>query len=110
MFGDFGKIMKMAKDMKERMPAMQEELARKQYTAEAGGGMVSATVSGRMELVGLKISPDVVREGDVEMLEDLVKSAVSAAQAKAAAGAAEMMQELTGGMELPPGLGELFGG
>jgi nucleoid-associated protein EbfC len=109
MFGDLGKIMKMAKDMKERMPAMQAELANKEFTAEAGGGMVSATVNGKGQLVDVKISREVVSGGDVEMLEDLVKAAVSSAQDKATQSAAEMMHEITGGMNLP-GLDGLLGG
>lgn len=109
MFGDLGKIMKMAKDMRERMPAMQEELANKEFTADAGGGAVRATVSGRGELLRVRIDPEVVRDGDVELLEDLVKSAVSAAQSQATLAAAEMMQQITGGLQLPPGLEGLLG-
>ena len=109
MFGDLGKIMKMAKDMKERMPAMQAELANKEFKAEAGGGAVSATVNGKGQLVAVKISREVVAGGDVEMLEDLVKAAVSSAQDQAARAAAEMMHEMTGGMNLP-GLDGLLGG
>lgn len=108
MFGDLGKIMKIAKDMKERMPAMQEELSRKEFTADAGGGMVSATVNGKGQLLGVKISKQIVADGDVEMLEDLVKAAVSGAQNKAADGAVAMMHELTGGMSIP-GLDGLLG-
>ena len=109
MFGDIGKILKMAKDMKQKMPAMQAELATKEFIAEAGGGMVKATVNGKGQLVGIRIAPEVVRGGDVEMLEDLVKAAVSAAQTKAGEAMADMMREFTGGIELPPGLDELMG-
>lgn len=109
MFGDLGRIMKLAKDMKQRMPAMQAELAAKEFVCDAGGGMVSATVNGKMQLVAVKISPEVVAGGDVEMLEDLVKAAVSGAQNKAAEAAAEMMRDLTGGMGLPPGMEDLLG-
>jgi DNA-binding YbaB/EbfC family protein len=107
MFGDIGKLMKMASEMKRRMPEMQEKLAATSYTARAGGGAVEATVNGKLALVELKIDPSVLADGqlDAAMLEDLVKAAVSSAQQQATAAAAEAMKELTGGMELPPGMG-----
>lgn len=107
MFGDIGKLMKMASEMKKKMPEMQAKLSGTEYTADAGGGAVSATVNGKMMLTDLKISPSALGDGamDAQMLEDLVKAAVSAAQAKAADAAQVAMKELTGGIELPPGLG-----
>jgi nucleoid-associated protein EbfC len=108
MFGDLGKIMKMARDMKLRMPAMRAELDSHQFTADAGGGVVSATVNGKMQLVGLKISDEAAKSGDAEMLEDLINAAVSSAQSQAAAAATAMMTELTGGMQLP-GMDDLLG-
>lgn len=101
MFGDLGKIMKIARDMKEKGPALRAELASRQFTASAGGGAVAATVSGSMELTDLTIEPAALADGDTDMLADLVKAAVAAAQAQAKQAAAEMMQELTGGMDLP---------
>ena len=111
MLGNFGKMMKMAAEMKTRLPEMQQRLAESEYTAESGGGAVSATVSGKMPLTELKIAPDVLDDEamDAEMLADVIKAAVSAAQDKAAAAAQEAMKELTGGMELPGGLGDLLG-
>lgn len=108
MFGDIGKLMKLASEMKTRMPQMQQELAEKQFTADAGGGVVSATVNGKMQLVDVKIDRSIAGE-DLEMLEDLLVAAVSAAQSKAAEAAAEMMSEMTGGMNLPPGMDGLLG-
>lgn len=107
MFGDLGKMMKMARDMKRKMPVMKEELDAKQFVAEAGGGAVSAAVNGKLQLVDIKIAEEVMEDGDTEMLSDLVVAAVSAAQAQAAEAAAKMMEELTGGMKLP-GLEELL--
>jgi len=101
MFGDLGKIMKMARDMKQKAPAMREELANRQFTASAGGGAVSATVNGSMGLTDLTIDPEALADADAEMLADLVKAAVAAAQQQAKQAAVEMMQELTGGMDLP---------
>lgn len=101
MFGDIGKLMKVYQDMKTRMPAMREELDTRTFTAEAGGGVVTAAVNGRLGLVDLRIDPSVLTDADAEMLADLVKAAVAAAQGQAAQAAADMMNELTGGMNLP---------
>jgi DNA-binding YbaB/EbfC family protein len=107
MFGDIGKLMKLAGEMKRRMPEMQEKLASSEFTASAGGGAVTAVVNGKLALVDLKIDPSVLADGamDAGMLEDLIKAAVCSAQQQAMAGAAEAMKEITGGMELPPGFG-----
>ena len=107
MFGDLGRMMKVARDVKQRMPAMQAELAARHFTADAGDGAVSATVNGRGVLVDVRIDPGVMSDADAERLADRIKSAVSAAQDQAARAATEMMNELTGGMKLP-GLGDLF--
>jgi DNA-binding YbaB/EbfC family protein len=112
MFGQLGNIaglMKQAKEMQGKMKEMQEALANTRFEADSGGGAVTATVTGRMELVGLKINPDIVKGDDIEMLEDLVKSAVAAAQRKAADGMKAEMQKVTGGINLP-GLDNLLGG
>ncbi len=111
MFGDLGKIMKMARDVKEKMPAMRAELEARQFTAAAGGGAVHATVDGKGALTDLAISDEAVADGDAAMLADLVKAAVAAAQAQAQQAAADMMKELTGGADLPGmgGLDGLFG-
>lgn len=105
--GDIAGMMKQAKEMQGRMKDMQDQLAAARFEAETGAGAVRATVTGRLELVDLKIDP--ASAGDVEMLEDLIKSAVCAAQAKAAEGVKAEMQKMTGGMNLP-GLDGLLGG
>ncbi len=112
MFGDIGKIMKMAGEMKTKMPEMKAKLEASQHTASAGGGAVIAKVNGKMALIDIKIDPNLLAgqadgEMDIEMLEDLVKAAVAAAQEQAAAAAKQAMQELTGGMDIP-GLGEML--
>lgn len=110
MFGEFGKMVKMLGQLKTRLPEMQAKLESSRYTAEAGGGVVSATVNGKLGLIDIKISPEVSAERlEAEMLEDLVKAAVSAAQAKAAKAAKEALSNLTGGMELPPGVDGMLG-
>ncbi|MCG8409195.1 MAG: YbaB/EbfC family nucleoid-associated protein [Phycisphaerales bacterium] len=105
--GDIAGMMKQAKEMQSRMKEMQEQLANARFEADSGAGAVRATVTGKMELVDIKINHDAV--GDVEMLEDLIKAAVSAAQKKAAEGAKAEMQKMTGGLNLP-GLDDLIGG
>ncbi|MDY7010869.1 MAG: YbaB/EbfC family nucleoid-associated protein [Planctomycetota bacterium] len=107
MFGDIGKMLKMAGQMKAKLPEMKTKLAAAEFGADAGGGVVSATVNGKMQLVDIKIAPEVLGDGDAGMLADLIKAAVSAAQEKAAVAAAEAMAELTGGMKLP-GMEELM--
>lgn len=103
MFGDLGKMMKIVGDMKQKMPEMKEKLAATSYTAQAGGDLVTATVNGKLQLTDLKLSPQLIEDcpPDLDMLEDLIKAAVSAAQADAAQAAKEAMKELTGGMDLP---------
>jgi DNA-binding protein YbaB len=107
MFGDIGKMLKMVGEMKRRMPEVQAMLAASEYTAETGGGAVKATVNGKMVLVGLEIAPAAMSDAlnNPALLADLIKSAVAAAQTQAADAAAAAMKELTGGIDLPPGLG-----
>ncbi len=110
MFGHLGKMMKLAGELKTKLPELQERLANSRYTAEAGGGAVTATVTGKLELADVKIQLDLVTEEgvpDVAMLEEWVKAAVSAAQQKAMAAAKEAMLELTGGVDLP-GMGAML--
>lgn len=112
MFGQLGNLaglMKQAKEMQSRMKEMQEALANTRFDAESGGGAVTATVTGKLELVALKIDPKIVQPDDIEMLEDLIKSAILAAQRKASDGMKEQMQKMTGGLSLP-GLDGLLGG
>ena len=108
MLGNLGKMMKLAAEMKTKLPEMQEKLAAAEYTAEVGGGAVAATVNGKLVLADLKIRRDVLADGamDEEMLADLIKAAVSAAQHQAAAAARDAVVEMTGGMDVP-GLGGL---
>jgi DNA-binding YbaB/EbfC family protein len=103
MFGDLGKIMKIAGEMKRRMPELQARLAATEYTAQAGGGAVTATVNGKLALVDVRIDKSVLADGqmDTEMLADLIKAAVASAQQQAAEAAAAAMKEITGGMDIP---------
>lgn len=102
--GNLGDLMTKARQMQDQMKQLQEDLAKKQVTADAGGGMVQATVNGRMELVKLHIDKDKVDVNDTELLEDLIVAAVHGAQSRAAEMMKTEMQKMTGDLGLPPGL------
>ena len=93
-------MMKQAQKMQQELLRMQEEQETKVYTATAGGGMVSASVNGKHEVVDLKINPEAVDPDDVEMLQDMVIAAVNEAMRTADAEAANNMSRLTGGLNL----------
>ena len=93
-------MIKQAQKMQQDMLRMQEEMENKTYTATAGGGMVTATVNGKHEVVNLEIKPDAVDPDDVEMLQDMVIAAVNEAMRTADADAAQNMSRLTGGLNL----------
>jgi nucleoid-associated protein EbfC len=97
-------LMDAAKQMQGEMKKLQEELATRQITADAGGGMVQATVNGRMELVKLKIDKTKLDVNDTDMLEDVVVAAVHAAQTRAAEVVKQEMQKKAGELGLPPGM------
>ena len=94
-------MIKKAQKMQEDMQKMQEELENATYTATAGGGVVTATVSGKREITALEIDPEAVDPEDVEMLQDMVIAAVNEALRNAETAAAEGMQKITGGLNLP---------
>ena len=102
--GDLTKMMGNIGQMRAEMEKMQEEIARKQVTAEAAGGMVQATVNGRLELVKLKIDKTRIDPSDTEMLEDVIVAAVHAAQERAAQMLQQEMRKRAEGMGLPPGM------
>ncbi len=94
-------MIRQAQKMQQDMMKAQEELESKTYEAGAGGGAVTATVSGRKELVSIAIDPAAVDPDDVEMLQDLIVAAVNEALRKAGDDAASQMSKLTGGLNLP---------
>ncbi len=93
-------MMKQAQKMQQELLRMQEEQESRTYSATSGGGMVSATVNGKHELVQLEIKAEAVDPEDVEMLQDMVIAAVNEAMRTADAEAANNMSRLTGGMNL----------
>ena len=90
-----------AQKMQQEMLKTQEELESKTYEAAAGGGVVSAVVSGKKEIVSVTIDPEAVDPDDVEMLQDLIVAAVNEALRKAGDDANSQMSKLTGGMNMP---------
>jgi len=95
----FGKIM----DMQRKVAEVQEALAGKTVTAEAGGGMVKVTANGAQRITAINIEPEVIDPDDLELLEDLIIAGVNKALDEAAQIAQKEMGEAAGGM-LPPGL------
>jgi DNA-binding YbaB/EbfC family protein len=98
---NFGDLMKQAQQLQSQLTQVQEEAAKKIVTASAGGNMVIAEVSGRLELVSLKIDPVVLEGGDVEMIQDLVLAAVNQGIVQAQQMMAGEMSKLTGGLKIP---------
>jgi DNA-binding YbaB/EbfC family protein len=98
---DFGKLMKQAKEMQDRMQELQGKLQQEEAEGSAGGGMVTVTMNGRHEIVRIKIDPEVVAPDDVEMLEDLITAACNDARAKIEEKIREEMSKMTGGLGLP---------
>ena len=94
-------MIKQAQKMQQDMMRMQQELEEKTYEASAGGGVVTAVVTGKRELKSLEIDPDAVDPEDVEMLQDLIVAAVNEAMRAAESDAVNTMQKLTGGLGLP---------
>ena len=94
-------MIKQVQKMQQEMAKAQEELENKTYTAAAGGGVVSATVNGKRELVEVKIDPEAVDPEDVEMLQDIIVAAVNEAIRAAGNDATETMGKFTSGLNLP---------
>jgi DNA-binding YbaB/EbfC family protein len=95
---DMSQLLKQAQQMQHDLAAAQEELAQQQVTGSAGGGLVTATMTGSGELTAVTIAPDVVDPADIETLQDLVVAAVRDASRAAAELTASRMGPLTGGL------------
>lgn len=98
---NFGKLMKQAQQMQAKMAQLQEELAKTEFEVSSGGGMVTVRMNGQQEVLAVKIEEEVFKEGDKEMLEDLIVAAINEARQKASDMAKEQMSSLTGGMNIP---------
>jgi len=102
MKGALGEMMKKAQEMQENLQKAQAEMANREITGESGGGMVTVVMRGTHEVSRVNIDPSLVEE-DVEMLEDLVAAAINDAVHKIEKTNREAMQEMTAGLNLPPG-------
>ncbi|MCC8047208.1 MAG: YbaB/EbfC family nucleoid-associated protein [Clostridiales bacterium] len=103
--GNMGNLMKQAQKMQKQMEESQKSLEEKEFTAAAGGGAVEVTVSGKREILKVKLAEEVVDPDDIEMLEDLIVAATNEALRKAEEEAAAVMSKFTGGMGGLGGLG-----
>ena len=101
MGGNMNQLMKQAQKMQKQMEETTKALEESTYEATAGGGVVKVVVSGKKEVVSVHLEEEVVDPDDVEMLEDLVFSAVKQALEKASEETSEKMGKLTGGMNMP---------
>ncbi len=98
---DLNAILKQVQNLQAQMKTVQNELAAQTVTAESGGGMVTAVVSGRQEIKQIKLDPICVDPRDIPMLEDLIVAAVNQALKKSRELANDEMRRLTGGLPLP---------
>lgn len=95
---DLQEMVKRAQEMQSKVGALQAELAARRFEASAGGGMVTAAVSGALRVLSIEIEPSLVSSGDAEMLQDLTAAAVNAALAKAQETLGEEMARMQGAM------------
>jgi DNA-binding YbaB/EbfC family protein len=95
------KMMKQAQAMQQKAMKLQEDLAEREYSFSTGGGMVTAVVKGDMSVKAVTIQPDVVDPEDVDMLQDLIISAINGAMSNARDDSQAEMAKITGGLGLP---------
>ena len=96
--GNMSNLMKQAQRMQRQMEEGQKELETKEFVAAAGGGAVEVTVSGKKEILKVKLSEEVVDPEDIEMLQDLIMAATNEALRKAEEASSELMGRMTGGL------------
>ena len=99
--GNMANLMKQAQQMQAQMAKLQEEAATKTVTGSAGGGMVTVTANGALEVVSVRIDPEALKDADAEMLQDVVLAATNEALKSARQLMAEQMKSVTGGMNIP---------
>jgi len=101
---NLGQMMKQAQEMQSRMAEMQKRLETEEVTGQSGGGMVQVTLTGKGDARRVTLDPGIVDREDKEVLEDLIVAAFNDARAKVESRLAEEMAQLTGGLNLPPGM------
>lgn len=97
-------MMKQVQDMQAKMQQMQQELADMEVVGQSGAGMVTVTLNGKGEMRGLKIDPSLMKPEEAEIVEDLIIAAAQDAKSKVDAAGQEKMQQVAGGLPIPPGL------
>ncbi len=97
-------MMKQVGQMQARMQQVQQELDSLEVDGQAGGGLVAITLSGKADLKRIRIDPSLLKADEGEILEDLIVAAMADAKAKVEATMQQKMQEVTGGLPLPPGM------
>ncbi len=102
--GNIQSMLKQAEKMKEQIERLQAEAGEKIVEASAGGGMVTSVAKAKGEIVSIKIEPEVIKGGDIEMLQDLVTAAVNEALSRGREIMKEEISKVAGGLGLPPGL------
>jgi DNA-binding YbaB/EbfC family protein len=102
--GDLMGMMKQARELQGKMEQLQQEVAALEVEGSAGGGLVTVTMTGKSEMKRVHIDPSLLKPEDGEIVEDLIVAAVNEARVKAEAKLADRMRELTGGLQLPPGM------
>jgi len=101
---NLGQMMRQAQQMQERMQTLQKELESEEVEGSAAGGMVTVTLNGKGAMRRLKIDPSLVTADDAEVLEDLIVAAHNDARTRMEAHVQAKMAEITGGLQLPPGM------
>jgi len=100
---NIGKMMKQAQEMQSKMADMQAALEKTQCMGQSGGGLVSVTLNGKGNMMGLNIDPSLFNGNDAEIVEDLIKAAFNDAKHKVEAHSQSEMAKVTGGLQLPEG-------
>ncbi|MBV8782470.1 MAG: YbaB/EbfC family nucleoid-associated protein [Phycisphaerae bacterium] len=102
--GNLGSLMSRAKEMQDKLKALQEELGAREFTGDSSAGGILATVNGKLELLRLSIDRTRLDMGNTDLLQQLIVSAVAAAQFKAASAMKDEMAKLASDMGVPPGM------
>ena len=104
MMKNFGDMMKQAQGLQQKMEEMQQKIASMEAEGTAGAGLVRVVLNGKGYASKVEISPEIFKEEDKEVLEDLVTAAINDAKSKLETASAEQMKSMTDGLPLPPGM------
>jgi len=102
--GNIQNMLKQAEKMKEQIEKLQAEAGEKTVEASAGGGMVTVVAKAKGEIISIKIEPEIIKEGDLQMIQDLITAAVNEALSRGREILKEEISRAASGLGLPPGL------